>query len=336
MAPSLIRSALLLLIVLNAACARLDQVDRAANAPPLTAPRSDQAVIVYTAPLRASPGDGAALGTLEPNTVVKVGELVDGWRSVETITPPLLAAWVEADRIGCRALEDLTLIPTDQSKPQITLRPGALLAVLERQDQKLLIQTQGVISVDGLIESSKCGVGAPFVPTVPHDGTPHILVRRARLASELGGQSLDLPEGQRFAVFAIKNKLAYGRTDGPVALRGLIDAAALERDKTTPFDRLAEPLGYSHETLVETPLSSEPDAPPFAELPGGSPLTILNRQSDKVQIRVSGQIRLEGWVAEQTIRRVSLDHNELDPYAKRREHGPIPRDFPRGLDLIED
>lgn len=298
-----------------------------------------QAVVVFAASLRLGPGTGPQVGEVEPGTVVSVGDESEGWRQVGIDAPVRVKAWILEERLGCRALRDVELSPLDETKPQVKLRSGALLAIRGAEGDQIDVETQGVIAIRGRIAKRDCGVGRPFVPTLPRDGVPYQLVRAAHLSADVehgGSSSIRLEEGQRFTVFITKGGLAYGRTDGPVVLRGHIDAAALDRDKRTPFDRLAEPLGYTHEAILDAPLRATPDGDPIAELPGGTPLNVAGRQDDWAQITVFGMVKLDGWLEWSRIRRVSLDHNELDPAARRREHVPIVRNEPRGMELLDE
>lgn len=298
-----------------------------------------RAVVVFSASLRLGPGSGPQVGEVEPGTVVSIGAVTDGWRHVGIEDPVRVKAWVLEERLGCRALRDVELTPLDDTKPQVKLRPGALVAIRGAEGDQIEVETQGVIAVKGRIAKRDCGVGSPFVPTLPRDGIPYQLVRAAHLSADVkhgGSSSIRLEEGQRFTVFITKGSLAYGRTDGPVVLRGHIDAASLDRDKRTPFDRLVEPLGYTHEAILDTTLRATPDGEPIAKLPGGTPLNVADRQDEWAHITSFGKVRLDGWLEWSQIRRVSLDHNELDPAARRREHVPIVRNEPRGMELLDE
>lgn len=325
-------------------CLLLVACPPAASTPPPEAPPTsstvpqlpgDRAVVVFSAGLRQGPGSGQRLGSIRPDTTVTTGEIRDGWRHVETSGEVETSGWVRTQRLGCRALREVELQPLE-GKPMVQLRPGALLALTGARGDRFEVQTQGAVSVEGLIDRDDCGVGEPFVPTLPRDGLPHRLTRAARLDAQLEGQTFELPEGYRFTVFAVDRNQAWGRTDGPVVVRGQIDATALERDQTTPFDRLAEPLGYSHEALIGSELLAEPEGEPIAQLADGTALTLLVHQGDWVEVQTYGQVEVSGWLPQPVVRRVSLDHNELDPWARQRRHAPVDRDWPRDLESREN
>jgi hypothetical protein len=303
--------------------------------------REGRAVVIFDAVVQSGPGSGPLLGTVAAGTVVGLGRVEGEWRQIEIEGPVRATAWIPSERIGCRALRDVELAPLDGSKPQVLLRPGALLAVTATDGDRLDVETQGSIAVRGRIAASDCGVGRPFVPTLPRDGNPSVLTRDAFLTTDVagGGSSIRLPAGQRFAVFLTRRadrNVAYGRTDGPVVLRGSIDALSLARDTSTPFDRLAEPLGYTHEALLGATLLDAPEGGAIAEVAAGTPLNVGDREGSWARITTHGAVRLEGWIEGEQIRRVSLDHNTLDPEARRRDHSPVERDRLLGLDTPAD
>ncbi len=299
---------------------------------------SKQAVIVFSAGLRKGPGKGYRLGTLEPDTVVSLGEQRDGWQQVEVRDDLRVSGWVRRECVGCRALRDVPLRPLDGREPEVKLRRGALLALRATLEERLEVETQGPVTARGFIATADCGVGLDFVPTLPRDGIPHLLLREAQMSADFGGgQSVLLPEKQRFAVFEREGRDAIGRTDGPVVVRGRIDARALTRDKTTPFDRLAEPMSYTHEVVLEAALSTKrAGGEIFVNLPGGTNLELLEVDREWASICTAGRVRLRGWVELRQSRRVALDHNALDPAARRREHAPLSHETPRGMELLDE
>jgi hypothetical protein len=295
---------------------------------------TEQAVVVFEADLREGPGRGAALGSVAADLVVLAGRRANGWREVEVRGDLAVTGWVREERLGCRALRDVPLVPLAGDAPAAHLRAGALLAVGAARDGRLEVETQGPIAVRGTVAAVDCGVGRRFFPTLPRDGVAHVLAKASTLVTDLaGGTTFALPEGHRFAVVSRDGRDVVGRTDGPVVVRGRVDARAVVRDKTTPFDVLAERMGYSHEVVLEAAISaSNAGASSFAKLPGGTPLLLLESDGDVTKVRTHGLVRLEGWVPTDQIRRVALDHNELEPGARRRNHDPVGRDAPRDPD----
>jgi SH3-like domain-containing protein len=291
---------------------------------------SDEAVVVFEAQLRSGPGQGATVGSLQPNVVVRVSQETDGWLLVECHHPLRIHGWVRKERIGCRALSEAELTPQDpSSQPATRLRPGALLAVHHREGARLDVETQGAISLRGWVPAEICGVGQPFVPTLPTDGRPHRLTQQANMTTIAPEMVIMVPLGQRFAVAQVEENLARGRTDGAVVVQGSLPLAVLEQDKTTPFDRLAQPLGYTHEVLQTNSLRAHPAGDVLTELPGGTALNINRSRDGWSHVRTYGLVQLEGWIEQQNLRRVSLDYNQLDPEARRREHVPFDRSWPR-------
>lgn len=295
---------------------------------------AEQAVVVFAAYLYSEPGRGERLGEIQPDNVVGLGRVQDEWREIELTAPLQARGWVRSDRLGCRALREVELRPLEGRGGGATLRPGALLAVRGERHGRIEVATQDSVFREGTIERSACGIGATFVPGFPRGAVPHKLVRQATMVAdgERGGQVIRLPEGYRFAVAAVEGRHAVGWTDGPVKVRGRIERSALERDRSTPLDRLAEPLGYTHEVLVEASMRDAPEGAPLVQLPGGTPANPVERRDEWVKIRTFGSIQLEGWVEGWAVRRVALDHNELEPLARRRIHVPFDRSSPRGID----
>ena len=298
---------------------------------------SDRGVVVFPAYLRSRPGSGARLGEIQPGAVVRLGDSSNDWREIEVLGPTKVTGWLRQDRLGCRALRDTELRPLDGGRGQVRLRPGALLALRGEREGRLEVETRDAVSRRGTIETESCGVGEPFVPTFPRGAIPHRLLRDAEMVSseEDGREVIRLPEGYRFAVASTEGRAVVGWTDGPVVVAGQVDARAVERDRSTPLDRLAEPLGYTHEALVDLELRSEPSGTNIASLAGGVPLNRIEQSSGWIRVRTHGAVQLEGWVEHWEIRRVALDHNELEPWARRRLHVPIDRSQPRGMDLVE-
>jgi len=295
------------------------------------------AVVVFRAYLRAGPGRGASVGQLNPDTVVALGAERGDWQEVEVRDPLPARGWVRRERLGCRALRRVSLEGTGEDAREVVLQPGALLAVLATEGEQLEVETRDPLGRRGRLPAADCGVGERFVPRLPRDGELYLLRREAPLlaAGAGGGPLATLPEGYRFVVQG-RGAAGYaeGRTDGPVIVSGRIDGAALEEDpRSTPLDRLAEPLGYTHENVVEQDLLEDPRGQPVARLPGGTPMNLVERRGDWSRVRTVGPVELEGWVEHLEIRRVSLDHNELDPAARRRVHLPVDRDRPRAFEL---
>ncbi len=286
-----------------------------------------RAVVVFEANVRTGPGRGVHFAKLSPHTIVRLGERQGRWQQVEVEGPLRATGWVRTSRLGCRVLHDVTL-DTGHDGLEVTLRPGALLAYRdeERAEEVITVETREHIAVTGSIPTEACGIGEPFVPELPRDGALYRLTRESAILAMDSSPLATLPSGSRFVVFSAERRLAVGRTDGPVSTPAKIDTSALEPDpRGTPLDRLAEPLGYSHEVIVDEPLFHEPSGTELARLPGGTPMTITERQGDWSQIRTFGLVQLEGWVPHVKLRRVSLDHNELDREALRRDHAPVNR-----------
>ena len=319
-----------LVTLLLATCHRSNAARPAASPPSELSPRGEEGVVVFPAQLRSGPGSGAPLGSLQPDVVVGVSGETEGWLLVECRHPLRIEGWVPKERIGCRVLSETELTPREpSSQPTARLRPGALLAVHHREGTRLEVETQGAISLRGWVPAEVCGVGQPFVPTLPTDGRPHRLTRQASMTTVAPEMVIMLPLGQRFAVAEIQDNLARGRTDGAVVVQGSLPLVVLEQDKTTPFDRLAQPLGYTHEILYTNSLRAQPEGNVLTELPGGTALNINRSSNGWSHIRTYGPVQLEGWIEQRNLRRVSLDYNQLDPEARRREHVPFDRSLPR-------
>jgi hypothetical protein len=293
---------------------------------------------VFQANLRTRPGGGVRIGTIAPDTVVQLGRSTEEWQEVEVVGPVTVRGWVQRDRLGCRVLRETDLVPLDGSQEHTRLRPGALVAVASEQRGRLAVETRDPVSRRGTIDATTCGIGEPFVPRYPRGATPYRLVREAEMvvSGEGSGSTYRLPEGYRFAVESQQGRAAIGWTDGPVVVRGQVDASSIERDRRSPLDRLGQPLGYTHEAMIDTDLLDARSGRPVASISGGTPVNPIETGADWVKVRTFGKIQLEGWVEAWAVRRVALDHNELEPWARRRAHAPVDRTQPRGTEAIED
>ena len=289
-----------------------------------------RAVVVVSAPLHLGPGSETTFGVVAPDQEVTVSRRAGPWLWAVTDTPPLARGWIQEDRLGCRVLVETDLraeLPPGEKGIQV--RPGALVSILGQRGATLEVETQGPLVFRGELPRDRCGIGKSFVPTLPRDGQAHRLIRLAFLETPLLREPPQLPLGQRFTVLSREGDRAYGRTDGPVIIYGRIDPNALERDLSTPFDRLAEPLGYTHEVLLDGNVRRSPAGQILARLKGGTPVNLLDQSGRWTRIATYGPVRLEGWIEEPLLRRISLDYNELEPGARQRRHSPEDRDRPR-------
>jgi hypothetical protein len=297
------------------------------------------AVVVFDAFVRARPTRGPAFGTLHPDVVVRVGRQVGEWREIEVAGPLPVRGWVQLSRLGCRALREVRLErDREDAGAPVVLRPGAKLAIVEAGARWLEVETRDVVEARGRVPRSACGAGDRFVPLLPRDGALRQLRAPATLLAEGpgGGPIAALPAGSRFVLFRNEGGYAVGRTDGPVVVTGRVRAEAVGEDpRRTPLDRLAEPLGYTHEVIVAEELREAPNGRSLAVLPGGTPVNEEERHGDWTRVRSSGDVEVVGWVRGSAIRRMSLDHHEPDPGTQGRDHRPAERGVVRGATAAE-
>ncbi len=292
-------------------------------------------VVSQSATLHSGAG-GPAVAAVDPGTVLTdSGPARGGWVPVRVNRGVVVDGWVKTAHLGCRLTKDVALV----GNPNVTLRRGALVRIATRRGKsRVAIETP--IRVEGEISSADAAACAPDAPgywdEMPADGDLRTLRVESEIRESPGSDDAiaTAPDGSRFVAQEGPGDWVRGYVDGPVVVRGWVQAPAVgPPPMRSPIDILGQPLAYTHEVLDTTDLwpragaAGASEGPrgsrPKARVAGGAALTILESDAGWHRVRTQGPFVAEGWLPDGAVREVTVSEDAI-----RLQPGPRRRDPP--------